>query len=512
MNEPLRVLVAEDSENDFELLLRELRKGGYEPISKRVETPEDMARSLEQQTWDIVFSDWSMPQFSAPRALSVLKDAGIDLPFIIVSGTVGEEVAVEALKAGAHDFFLKDKLARLLPAVDRELREAAMRRERNKMHEQLVISDRMASVGILAAGVAHEINNPLTTLLVNLDLASRDISEMTKQSERPIRFQEIAEELSDARAAAERIRVIVRDLKLFSRSDEEQKAAVDIQHAVDSSLRMAWNEIRHRAQLVKKYLPVASVDANESRLGQVFLNLIINAAQSIPEGQAMSNEIRVAIFPAPDGRVVVEISDTGSGMPPEVLKHLFMPFFTTKPIGVGTGLGLSICHRIITSIDGQLTVESTPGKGSCFRVYLLPMQTTQPPTASRTSMSPRAARRGRILVVDDERMIVTAMERTLALDHDVVGTDQARDALVKVIAGERFDVILCDLMMPTMTGMDLHAELLQVAPDQAEKMVFMTGGAFTLRARTFLGEVPNLRFEKPIEVGALRAFINDRLA
>src|SRR4051794_29409628 len=178
MSVPLNILIVEDDERDAALLLRELRRGGYEPVVERVETREDMRGALERQPWDLILSDYSMPRFSAPEALSIVKEGGHELPFIIVSGTIGEEVAVEAMRAGAHDFMPKGALARLLPAIEREMREATARQQRKKMQEQLLMSERMASVGILAASVAHEINNPLAVVAANLEIIAQNLAEM----------------------------------------------------------------------------------------------------------------------------------------------------------------------------------------------------------------------------------------------------------------------------------------------------------------------------------------------
>ncbi len=175
-----------------------------------------------------------------------------------------------------------------------------------------------------------------------------------------------------AREAARRVRQIVRDLRIFSRSEVDATGPVDLTAVLESTLRMAWNEIRHRARLVKDFEAVPAVEGNESRLGQVFLNLIVNAAQAIPEGRAESNQIRVRLAQAQSGQVEVAITDTGPGIPPEVLQRLFTPFFTTKPPGVGTGLGLSICHKIITSIGGSIEVDTEVGRGTTFRVLLRP--------------------------------------------------------------------------------------------------------------------------------------------
>jgi CheY-like chemotaxis protein len=241
---------------------------------------------------------------------------------------------------------------------------------------------------------------------------------------------------------------------------------------------------------------VPLIDGDESRLGQVFLNLFINAAQAIPEGRASANRIEIATGVVADGRVMVRVSDTGAGMSPEVVRRLFTPFFTTKPIGVGTGLGLSICHRIVTSLGGEIAVSSTVGVGTTFTVFLVPAADGQ---------------RGKVLVVDDDPMVAAVVRRILANDHDLTSTTSAQHALDLCSGGERYDVILCDLMMPQMTGMDLHAELARLAPDQAQRMLFFTGGAFTERARSFLDEVENLRLEKPFDAVTLRTLIASRL-
>jgi signal transduction histidine kinase len=507
----LRALLVEDSPNDAELVLLELRRGGYKVTWERVQTAPDLERALAGN-WEIVLSDYSMPAFSGLEALRLVRRLGIDVPFIIVSGTVGEEAAVGAMRAGAHDYVLKQSLVRLCPAIDRELREAELRASQKKMQEQLLISDRMASVGTLAAGVAHEINNPLAAIVANLELMSRDLSAVAGRLNLTDRFRDVFEELSDARESADRLRHIVRDLKIFSRAtDEEHRGAVDVERVLESSLRMAWNEIRHRARLIKEYSPVPAVEANEARLGQVFLNLIINAAQAIREGDTEHNQIRVVTRLDGEGRVVTEVRDSGSGIPPENLTRIFDAFFTTKPVGVGTGLGLSICHHIVSGLGGTLEVDSEVGQGSVFRVVLPAAKGTYLPAEPPSVPAPVQSRRGRVLVVDDEPMIATAISRTLAFEHEVVVSADAAEALERILGGERFDVLLCDLMMPQMTGMDLHSALSEHAPDQAERMVFLSGGAFTAAARAFLDEVPNQRLEKPFDTRQLSALVNDRM-
>ncbi|HEX3867782.1 MAG TPA: response regulator [Gemmatimonadaceae bacterium] len=524
MGRPLHALIVEDNPLDAELLLRVLRRG-YDVTYERVETPEAMSEALSRTHWDIVLSDYSMPRFNAPAALALVRARKLDLPFIIISGTVGEDVAVEALHAGAQDFMAKRRLARLIPAIERELRDVALRAERAKMQQQLLISDRMASVGTLAAGVAHEINNPLAALMANLEFIAEDLDQLSvdlrhangsaapSSGESPswfaARLAEIDEPLRDARDAAARVRNIAKDLKVFSHSDEDTTGAIDVRSVLESALRMASNEIRHRARLVEQYGDIPPVEGNEGRLSQVFLNLVVNAAQAIPEGNTDANEIRVSTWQDDDGRVVVDITDTGSGIPTDILPRIFDPFVTTKPAGIGTGLGLAICHRIITGLGGEITVESEIGKGTTFRATL-PRAKSEARAAAPHAAEPAPSRRGRILVVDDEQMLIGAVRRMLS-DHDVHSVTSPRDAIHRIEAGERFDVILCDLMMPEMTGMDLHAELSRVAPEQAERMIFMTGGAFTIRSRDFLDRVPNARVEKPFDASAIRALVADAL-
>jgi two-component system cell cycle sensor histidine kinase/response regulator CckA len=411
----------------------------------------------------------------------------------------------------------------LLDAEGRHIGNLAVVRdvtEQRKLQSQLMVSDRMASVGTLAAGVAHEINNPLAAVIANLDFLAESLSQAAARSSvgsapegnEAFLLEELRVPLAEAREAAQQVRFIVRDLKIFSRSPAtEETGPVDVKAVMESSLRMAWNEIRHRAQLVKEYAPGARVEVNEARLGQVFLNLIVNAAQALPEGRADHNEIRVSTR-LEGGRVVIEVRDTGPGIPPEIIGRIFDAFFTTKAVGVGTGLGLAISQRIITDMGGELTVESALGKGTVFRVALPAANHEERPAAAPAALAKSAAvRRGRVLIVDDEKLVLGVLNRILSKEHDVVALAAAKDALALFVAGETFDVIFCDLMMPDMTGMDLHRELSVIAPDQAGKMIFLTGGAFSVEARTFLSEIPKIHVEKPFDPANLRAIVQRHL-
>jgi PAS domain S-box-containing protein len=387
--------------------------------------------------------------------------------------------------------------------------------EKKTLETQLMVSDRMASIGTLAAGVAHEINNPLAAVMANLDyiadslgrMTSGEMASMTPGTRDVWIRDEIKTPLDDAVEAAQRVRFIVRDLKIFSRSpNDAQRGPVNVETIMESSLRMAWNEIRHRANLVKRFGRVPEVEGNEARLGQVFLNLVVNAAQSLPTGQAEQNEIRVTTKVEGE-RVIIEVSDTGVGIPAEIIGRIFDAFFTTKAVGVGTGLGLAICQRIIADMGGTLTVESEMGRGTTFRVSVPIARKRECDVRPTAVQVPVAGRRGRILVVDDEELVLRSVRRILSQEHDVLAMVSAQEALAVCAGGEKFDLILCDLMMPDMTGMDFHRELSLIAPEQAERMIFITGGAFTEKARAFLSETPKEHLEKPFYSANLRAIV-----
>jgi PAS domain S-box-containing protein len=381
--------------------------------------------------------------------------------------------------------------------------------ETNKLRQRLAIADRMASLGTLAAGVAHEINNPLSAVIANVDLALEAALERCAAPMSPQDTREIVEELRDARDAAERVRLIVKDLKVFSRADERANERVDVAEVLDSTIRMVTNEIRHRATLVTDYRAVPSVDAHKSRLGQVFLNLLVNAAQAIPEGNAHGNHIFVrAGVEGPN--VVVEIEDTGTGIDPSRLEQVFEPFVTTKPVGVGTGLGLPICRTIVDSLGGSISVKSAVGRGTTFRVSL-PIGVLGEARLRSPAGATVRSRRARVLIVDDDALLLRALTRVVGEHHDVTTVTDGRDALRRIKEGDRYDVVLCDVMMPVMTGIALHAELAAIAPDTAGRMVFMTGGAFTAQARAFLDTVPNRILEKPIAPRDLQAVLDDRM-
>jgi signal transduction histidine kinase len=379
-------------------------------------------------------------------------------------------------------------------------------------HADQLMAERMAPVGTFAGGVAHQINNPLATIMANLDFTLRELGDLTQELHaaatvaQTARLAELGEPLRDARDSADRIRRLVRDLQRFAPAGSDRRAPVELNPTLDAALSLVWKEIQFRARLVKHFGPVGPVRASESRLRELFLNLVQNAAQAIPEGDPEHNEIRVSTAVGAGEHVVVTIEDSGAGIPAENLGRIFDPFFTTRPVGSSTGLGLSLCHRIVTELGGQITVASTPGRGSTFRVTL-PGIAAEPELAAPGPTPAGPIRRGRVLVVDDEPALGKAVRRSLMAEHDVTVVTSAREALARMAAGECFDVIISDLIMPGMTGMDLHAELLRADPETAARMVFLTGGAGMPEAREFLARVPNPRVDKPFETKNLAAIV-----
>lgn len=375
--------------------------------------------------------------------------------------------------------------------------------ERRHSEMLLAAADRMRAVGTLAAGVAHGINNPLAFIKGNIlyvreELASVQ-SELAGASERPFvmeALREAREVLAQAQEGADRIRDIVSDLLTFARKESGSVEPVDCHRVLESVINMTHNEIWPRARLVRRFGEIPLVAGDESRIAHAVTNLVLNATQALPEGEADHNEIRLITRSEPPDQVIIEIEDTGAGIPPELRPQLFDPFFTTKPVGRGTGLGLSVSHGIVRALGGRIEVGDGPEGGACFRMILPAAQGT----ASRApTCEARIGTKLRVLVVDDEPRILDMMRRMLRAHADLAVAPGGLEALSRVKAGERFDAIVCDLLMPEMNGMQLYEALQSEAPELVSRMLFVTGGAFTGDARAFLDRVPNRVLTKPVE-------------
>ena len=373
--------------------------------------------------------------------------------------------------------------------------------------QRVVVSERMAAVGQLVASVAHEINNPLSYVAGNVEHVSALLAEGGAGLDVPA----LLEALEDARHGVERIRVIVNDLRALSRIEEDSGKPTDVREVLTTSLQMASNHIRHRASIERDLMPVPNIIANESRLAQVFLNLLVNAAQAIPDGRASENTISVATRVVDDGRVRVEVRDSGCGIDKAHLERIFDPFFTTKPVGSGTGLGLSICRGLVEKMGGTISVESTVGEGSCFTVELPIARPSEDADGSIRNavvpMSTGAALRRRVLVVDDDAQVRRALHRVLSKDYDVETSASVDEALVAL--GQRdFDAVLCDVMMPNRTGLDLHTLVNGAYPEMLTRLIFMTGGAFAPTLQAFFEQLSTPRLDKPLDARAVREAID----
>lgn len=438
------------------------------------------------------------------------------------------------LQRGDAAFVCADFSVSLVQTNDTHIALAIARdvTERNRLQHQVLQNEKLATVGTLAAGIAHEINNPTAVILANMSVAKdytgkvrktlAEAGRLAEHAPEPIRkaleglrgdpeleqsTAELEEVIRDCTHAGERIREIVRDLKGFARIDDGDVSLVSINESLDTTLRMAVNEIRRSAQVEKRLAPdLPQIVASPGKLSQVFLNLIVNAAQAIEEGKVEQNKISIATH-FEDGRIRVDITDTGKGIPKDVLLKIFDPFFTTKPVGVGTGLGLSICEDIVKKHNGEIRVESEIGRGTTFSVFL-PTATGLVLPRKDSPGEPAEVPRSKLMVVDDEPVLLRAYQRMLGGRHEVTTALGGRAAVELLsAAGASYDVIFCDLMMPDVDGVDLHRYVAEKFPGLDQRMIFISGGAFTQRARDFLARIEAPRLEKPFTLRDLHRAI-----
>ncbi len=375
--------------------------------------------------------------------------------------------------------------------------------DQKKLQDRMVVSDRMASLGTLAAGVAHEINNPLSYLFGNLTYLKELLEELPNAH-----TDDFSRALSDASEGAERIREIVGDLQAFSSPVDDEVACSDIAAVLDRAIELTRAEIHHRGQLIRKMQLPLWVRGNQGRLGQLFVNLLVNAAHAISEGHSHENSITVSCR-AESGRVTVEISDTGQGMEADTRRRVFDPFFTTKAVGQGTGLGLFVCHRIVESVGGSISIDSVVGKGTTIRVDLLQAPTPAEATEQVSRHVADGVQRLNILVVDDDAAVTRLLVRCLRR-HDVTVATSGEHAL-EILNNHDFQIVLCDLMMPGLGGPGFYAEALKLHPKLCDHVGFMTAGAFTLEAEQFLAEVNPPVLNKPFDPQLLEPWLK-RLA
>ena len=381
--------------------------------------------------------------------------------------------------------------------------------EVERAHTRLAATERLSTVGQLSAGVAHEINNPLAVVVSNLSFVEEELAPHAS-----IVGAEVAAAIADAQGGAARVAAIVKGLSAFSHVGGERNDPICLRATVEDAVRVAGNDIRHKGTLIVDVAAEAPmVDGDARKVLQVVVNMLVNAGHALPDGGATGNLVKVSVGADAGGNAVLAVQDTGVGMTDEVRARVFDPFFTTRTIGKGTGLGLSICHGIVTAMGGSIAVASAPGQGATFTITFPPSRQAPAPRPAAPSAAPVAPpARPRVLVVDDEPHIGRAVARVLQGDHDVTAVDSARGALDLLLAGRRYDVILCDVMMPVMSGIELYERLAAQVPDAARAVVFLSGGAFTTKAQAFLESTDAPCWQKPLDVKALRDGISQRVS
>jgi two-component system NtrC family sensor kinase len=407
----LSVLVVEDEPADFDQVVQVLRRSGIDARCLRVDT-EDEYRQQLQTLPDIILSDYLLPSFSALGALQLLQESGLDIPLIVLTGTVNEETVVESMKRGAADYLIKDRMTRLGPAVrralqERELRAENRRAEANAMRDralkeaaearaavaveleqsyrelqqsnrrlketqaQLIQNEKMASLGQLVAGIAHEINNPLAFVVNNLFLVENGLDTLCPEMEPHLtepslgKLRKARVRLGEMREGLNRVKELVRDLRTFSRLDEGEFKTVDVVDTIDAALLLLENTMNGRIRVEKHYTAERTLFCYAARLHQVFMHLLSNAVDAI----VGEGKIVIATSRAP-GDFRISIRDNGAGIAEAIRNRIFDPFFTTKPVGRGTGLGLAISYGIVQDHGGSIEVQSEEGVGTEFIVKI----------------------------------------------------------------------------------------------------------------------------------------------
>ena len=418
---------------------------------------------------------------------------------------------VRALEADLDD---RRRLSALVDERTADIEErsrdlACKVKELEAARSHLGVTERLASLGRLASGIAHELNSPLAVALTNVAWLREELPGVVGKggaSRASPPAKELFAALAEAEEAGQRMVQIIRDLMDFARDRADPEGAADLVTVLQHVQRLVAHEVRARARFSVE-VPAAPVlvRGTPARLGQLFAHLVLHAAHAIEEGHAEENEVRVTLR-TEDGGARVEVSDTGRGLSPEALAHVFDPFYAAWNGEDGaSGLGLGVCHGLAGALGGDIEVESAPDCGSVYRVRL-PAATGEAPL----TLGPRPRPRPRVLVVDDEPLVCASLYRVLSRDFDVVPHTSARHALSLLRAGEQFDAVLCDIMMPEMSGIAFHEELSRVRPALASEVVFLSGGAFTPSSQDFLRRMPNPYIQKPFLPAELVDLLADR--
>ena len=511
---PLNLLLVEDSEEDADLLVLELKRGGYNPLCRRVETAEELAGALGEREWDLVISDYSMPRFSLNAALSMVQERGLDVPFVIVSATIGEEAAVSAMKAGAHDYILKDKLGRLVPAIQRELKESEIRRQRRELEDQLRQAQKLESIGLLAGGVAHDFNNLLTGILGNASLALE-----VMDPPEPARTM-----LNDVIRASERAADLTRQLLAYAGKGRFVIQRLNLSDVVREISDLIRTSIPRRVDVrleLDDDLP--AIEADPSQIQQLVMNLVINAGEAMEEGSGtvlVRSSVRqfdrdatqrCGVKLRPGRYILLEVEDTGCGMDEDTVERIFDPFFTTK--FTGRGLGLAAVQGIVRAHRGAVQVFSAPGAGTTFRILLPAAASTAVDLAraNHETVTPTFNGFGTVLVVDDESLVRRTARGALERHgYRVVEASNGREGLDALRRSPReFSLVVLDLMMPVMGGEEAFGEMKKVRPDLP--IILSSGYDEQDATRRFAGKGVSGFIQKPYTASRLAGKIRETI-
>ncbi len=477
MKSLLHILHLEDDQNDAALIAAALEVEGIAFTMTRVETRANFMATLERGGIDIIFSDFALPAFDGLSAIKAVRAKWPDLPVILISGTLGEEQAIDSLKSGATDYVLKQRLLRLAPAVRRAMHEVEGRAERRRLEAQFIEAQKMEVVGQLAGGVAHDFNNILAVIMGCGDLIASKLS-----ADSPLR--KFTEEIQHT---SERAAGLTRQLLVFSRKQTVQPVVLDLNNAVKDLDKMLRRLIDENIELtVVPGNQIGRVKADSGYVGQVLMNLVVNARDAMPNGGRLSiatnnvtldeNYTHTHRGVIPGDYVMLSVSDTGTGMTDEVKAHLFEAFFTTKPKGKGTGLGLATCQTIVEQSGGHIGVYSEVGKGTTFKIYFRRVE--QPLSAAVTPIQTGPLPRGTetLLVVEDEPSVRHLARGVLeAQGYEVLSASNGQDALhvAREHKGSPIRLVITDVIMPLMGGKVMAEWLKTTYPDL--KILFTSG-------------------------------------
>ncbi len=475
MATPLRALIVEDSENDCRLLLDMLRRGGYDVTHKRVDSAAAVKACLDESKWDIVLSDYSMPGFRGTDALALVKEKGLDIPFIFVSGTIGEEIAVNAMLAGARDYVIKGKAARLLPAIQRELREAEARREHQQMEHRVRQLEKFEALGKLAGGVAHDFNNVIGAIMGWAELG---IDNAPSEGREAKLFRNIREQAT--RAAG-----LTRQLLAYARRQVLEPKNINLNQMVSDTTALLQKAIGEQIEVKMVLTPDLGITrADPSQIEQVLMNLCFNARDAMPHGGQLLIETRNVELDShycsrhadaqPGRHIQLSVSDTGIGMDSVTMERIFEPFFTTKEIGKGTGLGLATVMGIVKQHGGFLDVNSEFGKGTAFHVYLRATDGAAEPLNHVDNAPVRKGTETILVAEDHEGMREMAREILETLGYRVLLVHDGEEA-VNQFAAHRNEIslVLLDVIMPKLDGTHAYEQICRAKPGMP--VIFTSG-------------------------------------